>query len=83
MASLRRVRRRACEGKQRFDTKEAATGHLISRRRTMARGGVSTHGMEVYRCGFCGGWHIGHRPGRRNVSAAQVNRKKGAGPRAQ
>jgi hypothetical protein len=50
MSSKRHIRRKSCEGKVRYATVEEARKRL--------RGG-----MNAYRCKFCGGYHIGHRPG--------------------
>ena len=58
MASLRRVRRKACTGKIRHATAEdarSALGALFWKR------GYLGH-MNVYRCRFCNGFHIGHAP---------------------
>jgi hypothetical protein len=41
----------ACEGKERFATAQLA--HRIARRRQARKPGV------MYRCKYCGGWHIG------------------------
>lgn len=62
MASKRHIRRKACTGKVRHETEAFA---LIARRKTNP-GLVGS--MGVYRCDFCGGFHVGHRsvkrPGR-------------------
>ncbi len=54
MASLRRVRKIACDGKVRHETKGAA---YVAAHRT-------GNGREVkpYKCQFCGCWHVGHQP---------------------
>lgn len=54
MSSKRRLRRKECERKKRFATKhEASLGALGATRRGVDR-------LRVYRCRFCGGWHMGH-----------------------
>jgi hypothetical protein len=62
MSSKRAIRRRACKGKVRHETIEAALVHTCAR-------SIATRGdqgpMNAYRCAFCGGFHIGHRPGSR------------------
>lgn len=55
MASKRRIRRRACEGKRRYPTRQAAKGSIYWFNRDVYRG----H-MEAYKCQFCAGFHIGH-----------------------
>ncbi len=53
MASKRRLRRNACDGKKRHSNKdEALTAYRNVRRR---------HGrMRAYQCKWCNGWHLGH-----------------------
>lgn len=55
MASKRAVRRRRCEGKRRYATIAEAK---------LAAGVWYRRGdpMQAYRCPFCAGCHIGHRP---------------------
>lgn len=61
MASKRRIRRRQCSGKGRFDTHAAASAAMHSVIRAgKARGGL----LHIYRCQFCGGYHFGHAPHR-------------------
>lgn len=56
MASKRRLRRNACEGKRNYATQADAVAASESlRRRTGER-------TNVYRCQFCSGWHHGHLP---------------------
>lgn len=52
MASKRRLRRRACEGKVRHSDKDNAFDHL----RALQKRGYVGH---VYKCDFCGGYHVG------------------------
>lgn len=54
-ATLERRRHAMCEGKTRYPTRRHAKRSL----RWMARHAV-TRGLEVYRCQFCPGWHLGH-----------------------
>lgn len=60
MASKRRLRRKACMGKQRHESQDRAIAHIISLQRA---GKIDGH-MNPYRCGFCGSWHVGHAPRR-------------------
>jgi hypothetical protein len=53
MSSKRHIRQKACTGKVRYETREAAEH---------ARHMANTPGINVYRCRWCGGWHQGHRP---------------------
>jgi hypothetical protein len=58
MSSKRRLRRKACGSKQRFDTEAEAIAAL--RALTRAKG---WQGLLVpYRCAFCGHFHFGHAP---------------------
>lgn len=61
MASKRRIRRKACEGKQRFDSQTKATAALLSLQRDKGWQGR----LNAYCCPFCKGWHYGHAPRRR------------------
>jgi len=58
MASKRHIRRKSCEGKQRYTTVEAAKKALCIATRIYGRNGV----MNVYHCKFCKGVHLGHAP---------------------
>lgn len=50
-------RERSCLTKVKHDTRPGALQHM----HYMIRMGAS-HGMlNVYKCGFCGFWHVGHR----------------------
>lgn len=55
MSSKRNVRRRTCDRKVRYETQEEAS----AARTRLFRSGSG--GMNVYKCKFCGGYHIGHR----------------------
>jgi hypothetical protein len=52
MASKRRLRRKQCTGKKKHETFQEA--------RMFLRG----PGMNVYKCRFCGKFHVGHVPRR-------------------
>ena len=67
MASKRAERRRACDGKKRYATEAEAQPAVTSlwiqyQERTSA-----------YHCRFCGGYHVGHLPGK--VRQAMDRRK--------
>jgi hypothetical protein len=53
MASKRRLRRNACDGKKRHPDKPTALKvHWAVKRK---------HGkMRAYQCRWCNGWHLGH-----------------------
>lgn len=55
MASKRRVRRKQCSRKMRYDRDQAAAMAAKAYHRT---GGEK---IRAYHCGHCGQWHIGHR----------------------
>jgi hypothetical protein len=54
MASKRRVRHKACEGKVRHET--AAEAWVAA--------GKTGRGVRSYKCQFCGKFHVGHEPGK-------------------
>ncbi len=58
MASKRRLRRNACDGKKRHQSKaEALKVRWVVRNR---------HGkLMAYQCRWCNGWHLGHSDERR------------------
>lgn len=56
MSSKRAIRRRVCGRKIRHNSESAARNHIAHLHR---RKGWQGH-LNAYRCGFCGGWHIGH-----------------------
>lgn len=58
MSSKRRLRRRACENKRRYEDRETAEAS----RQALLRLGRCHPGSVVYGCSFCGGFHIGRRP---------------------
>ena len=47
-----------CTGKRRYDVRSHAM-KTLKRRRSQEAGAP---GLEVYRCQFCGDWHLGHTP---------------------
>lgn len=49
-------RDKACEGKQRHDTREQANAH---KNNLIRKGNVL---LEVYLCPWCNKYHVGHRP---------------------
>jgi hypothetical protein len=59
MASKRNVRRHACEGKVRHASPRAALAALGITANRLARS-LGRHDLNIYRCGFCHGWHVGH-----------------------
>jgi hypothetical protein len=54
MASKRRLRRKRCEKKKRYDTQEHANNDAVALMRRV------NHRLSVYKCQFCKGWHVGH-----------------------
>lgn len=60
MSSKRHIRRKACKGKQRFETLDAAWTAL----RSLIRRLQVREAMNAYPCRFCGGFHFGHSIGR-------------------
>lgn len=67
MSSKRRIRRNACQGKKQYTDKaeaDRACRVLFAKERWP---------MTVYRCQFCGAWHVGHMP-RKNIRAMRERR---------
>lgn len=62
MSSKRAIRRKACNGKQRFATLDAAWTACRNVTRHNAKKGFGTGPMNAYSCKFCGGFHFGHTP---------------------
>jgi hypothetical protein len=60
MSHARSRKRRSCLRKHRYDTHPAAQHDLYEVARTT---GADSTGMHVYPCKWCGGYHVGHRPG--------------------
>jgi len=44
--------------------------------RNQARHESPDHHGRVYRCPFCGFWHRGHKPNRKDFAAARAHRRK-------
>lgn len=65
MSSKRAIRRRACEGKVRYESREVAF-----RSAGCASARLNTH-LTCYRCQSCGSYHIGHPPYKESRAAAQ------------
>lgn len=61
MASKRRLRRKACQGKVRYTC--AADAQWAMRGLHFGKGWQGY--MQVYLCPFCKGYHYGHPPRRR------------------
>lgn len=53
------TRARVCGNKQSHPGRLAALQNMLGLRKR----GANLALMSVYRCKFCGSWHIGHRPG--------------------
>ena len=51
MSSKRQVRRKQCAGKVKHPTEKAAMAAMVR---------TPSTGLAVYRCGFCGAYHVGH-----------------------
>lgn len=56
---MTRTQARACEGKRRYDTKTSAQDHLAA----LTRKGATRARIQVYKCRYCGGYHVGHKIG--------------------
>lgn len=71
MSSKRHQRRKACDGKRRYETSEEAVKlacYLTHR---------DGYPMRAYKCQFCRGYHVGHMP-RKNIRAmAQAREVRG------
>lgn len=52
MASKRKIRRKSCTRKVRYETENDAKTEVISN--------SAIRGCLVYKCRFCNGFHIGH-----------------------
>lgn len=60
MASKRRIRRKKCLNKRRYETREEAFAVILSMRHFGAGYETTTHRLQPYGCRYCGGWHVGH-----------------------
>lgn len=56
-AKKRGTKAQACTGKIRYETASAAEVARWALHRSRKANGFF---MRVYRCPFCGGWHVGH-----------------------
>jgi len=56
MSSKRKLRRKKCEGKTRYTTRDSAWCAARKLKKTLAQN------IRAYKCKFCKGWHIGHTP---------------------
>jgi len=65
MASKRRLRRKQCEGKRRYETAAEATAGIRALHKAKGYQGF----LNVYRCAFCKGYHFGHNGWNWRVSA--------------
>lgn len=65
MASKRRQRRKQCTGKNRHPTADGAQIELYLIRKRYGHQGQ----MGIYRCPFCGKYHVGHIPGRNGIGS--------------
>jgi hypothetical protein len=70
MSSKRAIRRKACEGKTRFESFAAAARALRAFLRKVGNEGWP---LNAYRCRFCNGFHFGHVP--TNALAARKARR--------
>lgn len=57
MSSKRRQRRNQCEAKLRHPNAHSARWAL---RKLLISPGFNGGTMDIYHCGFCKGWHVGH-----------------------
>lgn len=60
MSSKRAIRRKSCSGKIRHADLAAAQRAIYRLNRDKGYQGP----MSAYKCSHCGGWHIGHTPGK-------------------
>ena len=60
VSSKRRIRRKQCDGKIRHKTKEDAHSARYSLQKKTGEW------LRIYKCKFCGGWHVGHPSARRD-----------------
>lgn len=60
MSSKRRLRRKECDGKTRYESYDKARDALYA----MKRDKDDHSRMSVYKCSFCHKYHYGHTPTR-------------------
>lgn len=65
MASKRRLRRKQCDGKRRYESAPDALAGIKALHRAKGYQGF----LSVYRCQFCKGYHFGHNGWNWRVSA--------------
>lgn len=73
MASKRRLKRKSCTGKVKYETFEEANRVLFNFKRFKKEKSP----MSVYRCKFCNGFHFGHTPWQ--VIQAMKDRRRAKG----
>lgn len=62
MASKRRLRRKMCTRKKRYTTQQEGWNQIWHIRQEKKRAGIpGGQQLHVYKCDFCGGWHIGRK----------------------
>ena len=71
MASKRAIRRRSCENKIRYDDVKSA--EQVAKR--LRRKNRTAH-INFYKCGFCGGVHVGRMSKRQIQSKKDSMRRK-------
>lgn len=72
MASKRRIRRKACEGKKCFDSQLSAS-------RVTSRFRKQNEWLMTYKCKFCHNWHIGHPNAKQKQGFAASHRREYGG----
>lgn len=50
------LRRKSCESKNRYETRSEAEDAIA------ACAAYGRRGLHCYRCDYCGGWHLTHKP---------------------
>ena len=58
MSSKRRLRRKVCGNKNRYVSTNAARDTIGKLKRQGKLNGI----VNIYKCKFCKGWHLGHAP---------------------
>lgn len=54
------TRQRSCTGKHHYRTRATATAGLTW---LISQGRRPANRLHAYKCEWCGGWHLGHKPG--------------------
>ena len=69
MSSKRSLRKKSCDGKQKYDTQSKAelAAKIVGKN-------IGGQWLTAYKCEFCGKYHIGHPP--YNVRRSIISRKK-------